>query len=673
MSSLALKLGWLILFMAALSLEAMTAEPTRADFSQWTITPTAGPPGTPVRVMSVGSCPSLSDPWPYEIYFGPTLVGSGVATNNCSVDETIVIPVGAPMGVTLLHLCEPNDEGCESYPFNVNNSETQAFATITTDKPTYNLGENIEICYTVSRPGDIRIVVTRPGLGSQTLLERPDDGTGDCFLREATGVGPRTLTITLLPIEGSGGATDVAVYEVISAGTTTATQTPTNTATPTPSLTPTRTPPGPVGTPTTPPPAGRCAEVDNLRIPANGDLAVVIVHGWALPNFEHDYFDDIEARLGSRGAAVYRLHWEQAAGVFPFYRDGTLQSGSGAINERSLGPRLTEAGRIGDCLGAALAGHQRIHFVTHSLGAWAVDQAADVLTPKGKKTHLTFMDAYVPGSARASDLGDNATYAEHFVSMPNSGWTWHTNEPLPEAHNFEVTNDTRLLWAEHGWPIQWYAESQSPGAGGTWELGSEPAGHGRYPEHAPTTCLAERCVMSKLPATEISDVDISGCVSVSSSRLEMKNCSPASARVKLSETAAWINVAVVTDTAGASVDFSFGPETFTLVVEPDGFNGMVWLSAPDGASELTIALRDTPDVAGALAVTGVASDEFVGSFAAVNEPPPPTTKTGGPLPPSTGNSEPLTRASFDAKSALVAGVLVTGMTLAVIGRRAFRR
>ncbi len=53
---------------------------------------------------------------------------------------------------------------------------------------------------------------------------------------------------------------------------------------------------------------------------------------------------------------------------------------------------------MGKCLGEELKkrGYTSVHLVSHSLGAWVIDAAADKLTPEGIKTHLTFLDAYVP-------------------------------------------------------------------------------------------------------------------------------------------------------------------------------------------------------------------------------------------------------------------------------------
>lgn len=73
---------------------------------------------------------------------------------------------------------------------------TPRMGTISTDRPSYRIGETARICYGVPAAGMITITVLLPGGASRPLLTVNDDGFGDCFSRPvAAPVGLHCLRL----------------------------------------------------------------------------------------------------------------------------------------------------------------------------------------------------------------------------------------------------------------------------------------------------------------------------------------------------------------------------------------------------------------------------------------------------------------------------------------------
>jgi hypothetical protein len=65
------------------------------------------------------------------------------------------------------------------------------------DNAVYALGESVTICYTVTQPMYVRIVVQRPDGSSSVALDAYDHGTGGCLAPLATGLPPGQRTVTM--------------------------------------------------------------------------------------------------------------------------------------------------------------------------------------------------------------------------------------------------------------------------------------------------------------------------------------------------------------------------------------------------------------------------------------------------------------------------------------------
>jgi hypothetical protein len=114
----------------------------------------------------------------------------------------------------------------------------------------------------------------------------------------------------------------------------------------------------------------------NLELDSSAKHAVIIVHGWKGKPSDRDFValeKAIKGTLkGKSGWTVALLDWSKAA--------GTTYSSEGLEFQA---PHTVEARRVGLCLGARLKGMNlgSIHLISHSLGAWVIDVATDLMGP----------------------------------------------------------------------------------------------------------------------------------------------------------------------------------------------------------------------------------------------------------------------------------------------------
>jgi hypothetical protein len=121
-----------------------------------------------------------------------------------------------------------------------------------------------------------------------------------------------------------------------------------------------------------------------------------------------------------------------------------------------------------DTAGAVLAGQilklngnlKHIHLIGHSSGCWAISDAARIIARKTKADiHLTFLDAYIPNSLSADELGDvNVAadvnfWADHYYTRDFTAE--QTAQDLRHAHNVDVTDIDQLI-KDHNFPKNWY-------------------------------------------------------------------------------------------------------------------------------------------------------------------------------------------------------------------------
>ena len=103
---------------------------------------------------------------------------------------------------------------------------------------------------------------------------------------------------------------------------------------------------------------------------------------------------------------------------------------------------------------------KHIHLIGHSAGSWVINEAAKVLVSQTKaEIHLTFLDAYVPVSWDANELGDISAESNSII------WTEQyftrdmtlgvTENLLEHALNVDLTDVTPGI-NDHKFPWHWY-------------------------------------------------------------------------------------------------------------------------------------------------------------------------------------------------------------------------
>jgi hypothetical protein len=177
---------------------------------------------------------------------------------------------------------------------------------------------------------------------------------------------------------------------------------------------------------------------------------VIVTHGW------------IEKGRGAWPEDMARRIHEQVdpnlwvCGYFDWAEGAeTVNPTDAARHARDVaGPKLAEE------IGKVRGDWRHVHLIGHSCGCWAVGEAAKILAAKTKPDiHLTFLDAYVPGSWEEKSLGDvNAPadvncWVEHYYTRDLTlGWT---QRDLSFAHNVDITRIDGVL-RDHNFPWQWY-------------------------------------------------------------------------------------------------------------------------------------------------------------------------------------------------------------------------
>lgn len=202
---------------------------------------------------------------------------------------------------------------------------------------------------------------------------------------------------------------------------------------------------------------------------------VLITHGYNSDSeWPSDIRNNITAQINNRFSenVAWPLSWSEHGSTYAHAPDGfnwevvSFDWSSSAFNltELQLIPHQAKANaeRIGRRLGNMLRDEEydSIHLIGHSAGTWLIDAIADELQSDSVDVHLTFLDAFTPGST-SLQLGDHADWAEHYV---HNGSLPLTNDTLRHAFNVDVTAlrpevHPGELFEGHAFPWQWYLSS----------------------------------------------------------------------------------------------------------------------------------------------------------------------------------------------------------------------
>ena len=203
--------------------------------------------------------------------------------------------------------------------------------------------------------------------------------------------------------------------------------------------------------------------IDQIHPAPGQDKIVVLTHGWLGPSGDGDQWisPGREAIVGE----IDGSQWDVETYDWPEYADPLPR----------IVPRAT---LLGKKLGQDIAEHdfEHIHLIGHSAGSWVISEAARVIKDidNGATVHLTFLDAYVPGSGvvlpgsgqteiqmNAELLGQRMTadWADHYY-VDDFRTGENTGVDLPNAFNVNLSTLDRWI-NSHSFPHQWYRETVS--------------------------------------------------------------------------------------------------------------------------------------------------------------------------------------------------------------------
>jgi hypothetical protein len=189
------------------------------------------------------------------------------------------------------------------------------------------------------------------------------------------------------------------------------------------------------------------AEKVNLP-PSHRPNIVVATHGWfERESWPGDLALAIRDKVDSNEWLFGWFDWRNEARV--------VNSRDAAVYARDkAGPLLAEQ------LLKLSKNPTHVHLIGHSAGCWVISEAAKIIAKQtSANIHLTFLDAYVPVSWDANELGDiavepNRTYwADQYLTQDITLNV--TNCRLVHAHNVDIGDITPGL-KDHRFPFHWY-------------------------------------------------------------------------------------------------------------------------------------------------------------------------------------------------------------------------
>jgi hypothetical protein len=182
---------------------------------------------------------------------------------------------------------------------------------------------------------------------------------------------------------------------------------------------------------------------------SNQSCLVVVAHGWIEKgdDWPKDMAEAISSRIDPNECACGYFDWSKGA--------ATINPTDAAEYAR-------------DVAGATLAGQilklngdlKHVHLIGHSSGCWTISEAAKIIARQTTADiHLTFLDAYVPNSFSADELGDANVaagvnfWADHYYTRDFTAQL--TAQDLVHAHNVDLTEIDQFI-KDHNFPWKWY-------------------------------------------------------------------------------------------------------------------------------------------------------------------------------------------------------------------------
>jgi hypothetical protein len=204
--------------------------------------------------------------------------------------------------------------------------------------------------------------------------------------------------------------------------------------------------------------AGCGRQITPAPVPAQSEGArylLFIVHGSG--NTAADWPADLVAKV--KTALTQAGQWDIVAYDWSTYSEDKLSAANAGIEIGTY---------IGNTLSSSPYHYERIQFVAHSVGSFVIQAACEAYrsqTSHDTRIHLTFLDPFggrglFDWSYGRKHFGAGADFAEAYINTSDPAPS--TNDPLQNAHNFDVTGKAPVTLTGsdlHWWPVYFYIES----------------------------------------------------------------------------------------------------------------------------------------------------------------------------------------------------------------------
>jgi hypothetical protein len=204
--------------------------------------------------------------------------------------------------------------------------------------------------------------------------------------------------------------------------------------------------------------AGCARQITPAPVPAQSEGArylLFIVHGSG--NTAADWPADLVAKV--KTALTQAGQWDIVAYDWSTYSEDKLSAANAGIEIGTY---------IGNTLSSSPYHYERIQFVAHSVGSFVIQAACEAYRSQASRDtriHLTFLDPFggrglLDWSYGRKHFGAGADFAEAYINTSDPAPS--TNDPLQNAHNFDVTGKApaTLTGSDlHWWPVYFYIES----------------------------------------------------------------------------------------------------------------------------------------------------------------------------------------------------------------------
>jgi hypothetical protein len=204
--------------------------------------------------------------------------------------------------------------------------------------------------------------------------------------------------------------------------------------------------------------AGCARQITPAPVPAQSEGArylLLIVHGSGdtAAAWPADLAEKVQAAVPQAG------QWDIVAYDWSTYSEDKLSAADAGIEIGTY---------IGTTLSSSAYHYERIQFVAHSVGSFVIQAACDAYRSQASpaaRIHLTFLDPFggkglFDWTYGQENFGAGADFAEDYINTSDPAPS--TNDPLLNAHNFDVTSKAPATLTGrdlHWWPVYFYIES----------------------------------------------------------------------------------------------------------------------------------------------------------------------------------------------------------------------